>query len=442
MITKVPKTAILFFIVALAWVSRLHHSLLSHWDSLRSYDALPLPPTEYRVSYRDSLPSYDALPSTDDRKREWWEEYVDVVSVVYKNVSSDPTYSWCTDNGKSLPSDSFNENEEDPCLPHDIAEQEQIPRNGLWLVKTPKCASSTMASVTSQIAISVAEQKGYDQPCPLHTHHGKKYSNRTKPYFLWTSVRQPDKQIISSYFFFEVSRKKKSYNSTELIEHLEKKKRFQIGYIGRTYNRRLVPMKTKREYLPQLLKNKSRGATGETLNQIYTIFRTHDFIAVTERMDESLVVMKMLFGFKDEAILTVDGKRGGSLDVGVEPHWCNKIQKTFTTDDVKTHIGPGSMYREKNLDYLLHAAANRSLDRTIDALGRERVQKEVNRHVKLKKLATDYCQDKIIFPCTEEGQRPDIRSLENCFYYDVGCGHKCMMEYAKNYTRSLTPAVE
>jgi len=78
----------------------------------------------------------------------------------------------------------------------------------------------------------------------------------------------------------------------------------------------------------------------------------------------------------------------------------------------------------------LYAAANASLDRTIEALGRERVEREVKRHEYLQHVAEKECLQKAIFPCSKDGVYQASLSSKSCYVYkrDWGCGHSCIYE--------------
>jgi len=138
--------------------------------------------------------------------------------------------------------------------------------------------------------------------------------------------------------------------------------------------------------------------------------------------------MKLLFGFRDETIVVLNSKRARSFDDGLHRGRCHKIQKSFTTKGVDDYIAEGSEYRRTNMDYFLYDVANGFLDRTINALGRELVKKEVIRHRQLQKLAEDSCLANATFPCEEDKAPPNPKSLHTCYFGDVGCGHECVME--------------
>merc|ERR1712194_441910 len=168
----------------------------------------------------------------------------------------------------------------------------------------------------------------------------------------------------------------------------------------------------------------------QILDRLADIFDTYDFIAVTERMDESLVVMKLLFDLPDESIVVFDSKKSGGFDGG-GADVCHRLKKAYTTPDVDDFIRSND-YRQNNDDYFLYELANRSLDRTIDALGRERVEAAVKRLQELRKLAEDSCLSTTVFPCEVEMEPPNKNT--SCYDHDWGCGHECTMAVVRNVT--------
>jgi hypothetical protein len=67
------------------------------------------------------------------------------------------------------------------------------------------------------------------------------------------------------------------------------------------------------------------------------IMRQYDFIAVTERMDESLVAMSMLLHLPLADILYLKAKSSGGFDDGGHG-FCVVIQKSFVSDGMKVCI--------------------------------------------------------------------------------------------------------
>ena len=373
-------------------------------------------------------------PITKKPKKSWWQKRIEEVSVVYKPTNNT---DWCVidisagnkNDGRIRQSDATRTTTTMTATKHarqHVQMEQSLPKTAMYLVKTQKAASSTAAAVALQIAETVGEQKfGHKQAsCPHHVHHGNAYLERQEPNFLWTIVREPGKRSIADYFFFEVSRHNTVYSSNHLLNHLTRQRHFQIKSIG------LLPQTNRTLYEPRM------ASSDQLAEMVGGILQTYNFIAVAERMDESLVVMKLLFGFiTDETTIVLSSKRAGGYDDGSgDDGRCHKIQKAYTTSDVDEYVAGG--FQRGNIDYLLYAAVNRSLDRTIDILGRQRVEEEVKRHQTLQELAESRCAEETIFPCTQENVEPNPQSQSNCYFGDVGCGHECVKRVIREYLQN------
>ena len=356
----------------------------------------------------------------------WWEEHIESLVTVYQQHNST---DWCA-----------------PGTPLSVSlKAHKMVKTGLYLTKLFKAASSTAASVSIQIAEAIAHRKNL-VGCPFHVGHGAAHRRRQAPNFSWTVVRNPHKRVISWYFFKDISRQKQEYNSTDLITTLQINSNYMMEYIG-DYDfdeKKPIDREHYRDHPQRSFRGSHRGKKGkksttrptltqpEILDRLADIFDDYDFIAVTERMDESLVVMKLLFDLPDESIVVFNSKQSGGFDDGNYKNRCHKIQKSYTTPDVDAFIRSDD-YQRNNADYFLYELANRSLDRTIDALGRERVKAGVKRLQFLRKLAEDSCLSTTVFPCEEDMKPTNINT--SCYFGDWGCGHDCTMAVVRNAAR-------
>ena len=187
-----------------------------------------------------------------------------------------------------------------------------------------------------------------------------------------------------------------------MLKHYNKTKNFQLSYITAGHEQ------GKEGPLEFIQKN--------VMDQFH-------FIALVERMEESLVVMKLLWGLKDADIIVLSSKSAGGYDDG-KFRGCIKIAKSFTPPKVEQFFEQN--HTQSNHDYLLYAAVNRSLDKTIDRLGRDLVQREVEKHRKLQQFAQDSCFDEAMFPCGADGILRRKQSDQSCYWNDAGCGHQCV----------------
>jgi hypothetical protein len=134
---------------------------------------------------------------------------------------------------------------------------------------------------------------------------------------------------------------------------------------------------------------------------------------------------------KASDVIVLSSKKSGGYDGGIFNETCHKIIPSFLTRETKQYIS--TAFKENNSDYELYAVANAALDRTIDSLGRQRVEKEVLYHRHLQRVAEKACQKEAIFPCSRDGARQISLSTESCYTRDFGCGHECIRRVLKSF---------
>ena len=276
--------------------------------------------------------------------------------------------------------------------------------SGLLFIKIQKCASSTGSGISLTIAHNVARRKHHH--CLSHVRHYRTQelpipSRNKEKSLLWTIVRHPAKRAVSSYFFYEISQGGGKPIGKAMRKYLKGEKNFEIESLQQS------------------------SLSNYTIKDI---IQEMDFIAVSERMDESLVVFRLLNGFKPKDMIVLSSKKHGGYDGGRNGA-CNKIVSSFTPPVVEEYLS--TSFEEDNDDFVLYAAANASLDKTIDMLGRDLVEKEVRRHRYLQTVANKYCQESAKFPCSDEGVHQLKLSRESCFERDWGCGYKCVHKVLK-----------
>jgi Galactose-3-O-sulfotransferase len=323
-------------------------------------------------------------------------------------------FSWCTKDGYSFSNDTTNYEYDEP--------------KGLIYVKVPKAASSTLAGVVDRIAYNNGMCDFQDEHVPDGA--GRYYGNRDrKASFLLGSIRDPASRAISRIFFHQVSREGRDPTDDNIIKWLKNTNKeygtvslgqggFQLNYMT------LDPIPSWSFYdwnNNATVKNPKRVE-----KNVWRVVKKYDFLVVVERMDESLVVLSMLLGTHVGDVLTLDSKVNGMYFL--DGARCFKIVKSNVSPRVKDYLSSDVWYAQNYGDYLLHAAASESLDRTIDALGRSRFEEELAKYQKLKILANDACASKAS-KCTEDGiPLPVEERRGNCYKGDEGCGYQCIDE--------------
>jgi Galactose-3-O-sulfotransferase len=159
---------------------------------------------------------------------------------------------------------------------------------------------------------------------------------------------------------------------------------------------------------------------------VQEILDDYDFIAVTERMDESLIVMKFLLNLTLKEILYVKPSRtAGSFSNGYSDRPCVYLVPSFVTPGMERYFESPEWKKRIVGDELLYRAANKSLDRTIDALGRDRVERTVQQFKKAQAYVQQQCKGKIRSMC-DEGGKVVPRENRTCYIWAEGCDYQCI----------------
>jgi hypothetical protein len=322
--------------------------------------------------------------------------------------------------------------------------------------------------------------------CRLHMTHevsleNRLFSNRNvTSSLLWTIVRNPVQRAISAFYFYKVG-----------LDQVEPSDANLIDYLHGTRHQQVIQLRLDRPSIKEedgiLLKHESSNknhnelrrlvddplpdfvAELETRSKISSdsssymqskvpdiirqeIMNRYDFVAVQDRLDESLVVLKLLFDLDDGDIIVLASKRTGSYSWnwkkqpspgGIKE--CFQIPSILPiSPTVQDYLSTNYTW-QNNADFLLHAVANRSLDWTIEHVvpgGRAVVQQHVQRHRQLQALVEAHCRRKAIFPCDGNGQYQEA-ATHDCYFRDMGCGHRCIDNVLDLYRRGkllLPPA--
>lgn len=314
---------------------------------------------------------------------------------------------------------------------------------GLIYIKVPKTASSTLAGINLRIAIENTPNKtasltnkgeGFYRVRCAETHRHVRarlldVSNRNKKYtFLWTFVRSPTSQFLSQFFHFSVSRKGRSPNHESLMH-----------YVGKQFTTTNYPQLN--FVITRSFKKSKDGMSidGDVNQIVQTILNDYDFIGVTERFDESLVALRLLLGLNAGDILHLPSKVGGEYDDGAYGNKCVRIMPKVTTRSMDKYLSSAEWHNRNEITFLLHKAANKSLDLTIQNIGQDEFNEALAEHKYLMSLINDRCASKAIFPCSKDGKRQVNKSEYDCYFMDSGCGHPCINQvYAEQVKAGKT----
>ena len=146
-------------------------------------------------------------------------------------------------------------------------------------------------------------------------------------------------------------------------------------------------------------------------------------------MEESLVVLAMLAQIPLADVVVFSSKLAGGYDGGGSEVGCTKIAKKWTTPKIDEYI-LGDYQKANKDDYDLYYAAQRSLDKTIDALGRQLVEENIEQLKSLQQQNKEQCASEVTMPCPEPEDKEKkhehkLLAIKSCYFGDTGCGHAC-----------------
>jgi hypothetical protein len=377
----------------------------------------------------------------------WWKDYVDSLARVWLPRLST---SWC------LPEVNHPTN-------FSLAPEEEA--EGMIYVKSYKASSSTCEGIALNIAHHVARRRygdnlkpfwvnftkpienhprSFPQPkCIAHTRHkfsdNVDHARRAPGSLLWSFIRHPRNRDLSHIFHMKIGRDKTiaQNDSQAIIDFMETRlKGWQTRYLvpqlkGWREKEWGNPNIAHRDLWPRWLLRTDPEQLMPYLKQM--LIGQYDFLGVTERMEESLAVMVLLWGLEPSDVIVLSSKRsGGWDDGGGGDGMCVRIPKVVTTPTIAEYLR--TKHSNQNVDYLLFYVINKSLDLTIESLGVKKVQNMAAYIRELSKVAEENCRSEAWFPCDPEGNFQPEPAYWNCYVQDAGCGFECIDRVLQKYT--------
>jgi hypothetical protein len=170
--------------------------------------------------------------------------------------------------------------------------------------------------------------------------------------------------MVSKFFHFAVSRDSVLPSVYALQKYASDNEVYDLNYYLKSLSMR-----------PKL--NPYRSDLFETFTT--DILESYDFLGISERMDESLVVLQLLLGLQTEDLLYLSTKTSGTYDYFPAKQICTVIPKATVDLEMKKWLYSEEFESYVLGDVLMYQAADKSLDRTIEMLGKDKVQRALVR---------------------------------------------------------------
>ena len=306
-----------------------------------------------------------------------------------------------------------------PCAEWEGSYRRTATTEGFLYLKEIKTGSSTLAGVTMRIARNMARRLHREsEMCRSRFFHGRarRYEHRLpNQSFLWTVLREPTARLLSKFFHFAVSRQDVTPNAAQMEAFF---RGYRVWIVDHAYYLKTM---TLRDINPREI--------ALYPNFTHTLLHDYDFIGITERMDESLVVLQLLLGLETGDILYMSSKSQGSFEYMPKHQSCIHLMRKFMTPDMERLVLRSEFWQNyTEADRMIYRAANRSLDLTMDVLGRNVVARELAKLRFAQKLAYQQCREATVFPCDEDGI--DHHNTTTCLFQDSACGYQCLDQLA------------
>jgi len=309
-------------------------------------------------------------------------------------------------------------------LPCFLDKDPQSKDEGIIFIKLQKCASSTIAAIVRDISKKYGKSLPKDddggfknmkntrnganksnQQCKHHSVHGyafnlAKITQRKKDKsFLFTFLREPTDRFISDFFYHGISKSNHYaqpsldnflHFSNELMQNFTGYGGYEFPYLL-TDKQHVPPFSP--EYMfwnpaePSLVQNPTL-----LVKRVEGILEEFDFIGLVSRIDESLVALGFILNLPLVDLLHVKSKKtSGNYDYNARLNTCFQSVKSRPTEDMKVYFESKEWKAKIAGDDLLFHAANLSLNRTIEMIGKEKFGAKLQEYNELKDIMFELC---------------------------------------------------
>jgi hypothetical protein len=332
----------------------------------------------------------------------------------------------------------------------------QIPRNNSKSSTGPGTAEPVIPSF-------LMCENSYD-----HTNGRLHASRDLTRSFLWSLLRDPTNRAVSHFWHFHVSRR----GMTPSLKNFRRVLSYYKNYYVHLHKLRNPPKGVVRH------QGDNRNGTKEDEDAalrwiVQDVMDQYNFIGITERFDESMVVLKLLLdrsnGLNGNQSIGRNSKNdpntnsrndtsipeqyvpaavvvplGDFLYLPTKVHGgydnlCHFIQPSNVTPTMRAYLDGAKWERNSRYDWALYRAANASLDLTIDRLlGRDLVERTLRTYRQGLKAVHDRCHDLVRFGCHIANKDPSGKPRRrpphetNCLFQDSACAYSCVDAVAED----------
>jgi hypothetical protein len=295
------------------------------------------------------------------------------------------------------------------------------------------CLMRFRHGMASSVVNSRAWPHAWAHPSSRHPSLESPRLQRARHLRVWTMVREPTVRAMSEFFYVYMVRHGWEPTAERIIEFLQGQ---HSGATRQPYS-----------HYRTWLSTTSAGAiaTLEEWNNhgpefIHQILSDFDFVGVTERFDESLVVWSFLWQIPlGDLLYLSSSKSSGTWTMAPQrdEQACHMLTEPplsiLQSPSVQAYLQSSEWRDRVYWDQRIYQAAVVSLDATISFIGAGRVQKRLTEFRAAQAVAAQACPPDVYQICYPNGTmvQPRDRSSQ-CYLLDIGCGHACLDQVAED----------
>ncbi len=298
-----------------------------------------------------------------------------------------------------------------PCVQSNKDQERQ--GHGFYYIKIHKTASTTMASVTKNI---VQKHREKFKCLYANTHHaayqykGLKHRKANQPNsYLFTVVRDPTSRAISDYFYRGIIQNGEDVNLDRFKSLAERMKYKVFGQAGHQVGFMSTEEKLPEYYFWDPSAPEEIQKPHLLRTRVENLFNSYDFIGVSERLNESLVMLSFLLDLSLTEVTYHSFRSTSNTYVqggGKGGHKCFKSVSAHEgmTQELKDYVESNEWMAITAADRLLHKTANEAMDNTIDnVIGRDVFKERLVEFERLLDLLSTSCTG-VCVRCTSNGK--------------------------------------
>lgn len=269
------------------------------------------------------------------------------------------------------------------------------PYNTFQTVRIPKTGTTNFLSALVRARRTINPNAAI---CDEHIHRAEFDDlHMLEPIFHATMLRDPVERCMSSWTMRFDS------NRTDKVQHIQSCINYQISV--------LAPTSSIAQQIPKYNKKMSllNSTHQNSTHIVEQILFAYDFIGITERFEESMVLLAYQLGVAINDVLYLSQKSSGEEYQGSDPYTNGKKIPVLQEESKEVQEAAALLRSESAVEMELLRLVNKKLDQAI-AKNKQKFSRDLMALQSYLEYVDQFCRD----------------SNESCWQDDIGCAQDCI----------------